>query len=154
MSDDTNLEEARAGAGDDADTGSSPDSSADDASSGEERADDARPGETDRPSVSTSAAPSVSGGSGAPAAEAARLNNRKVREGLVVSNGMERTAVVRTIDRVRHRRYNKTVRRHKHLYVHDPDNDLNVGDRVRVQETRPISKTKRWRVLQVLERAR
>jgi len=84
----------------------------------------------------------------------ARPNPRKVREGLVVSNAMDKTAVVATTDRVRHRRYNKTVQRTSKLFVHDESNDLNVGDRVRIQETRPLSKNKRWRVLEVLERAR
>ena len=79
---------------------------------------------------------------------------RKVREGLVTSNSMDRTAVVTVTERKRHRKYNKTMRRDKNLYVHDADNDLNVGDRVRVMETRPLSKTKRWRVVEVLERAR
>ncbi len=85
---------------------------------------------------------------------AARENARKVREGLVVSNKMDKTAVVEAIDRVRHRRYAKTVQRAKRLQVHDEDNTLNVGDRVRVQETRPLSKTKRWRLVEVLERAK
>lgn len=79
---------------------------------------------------------------------------RKVREGIVTSNKMERTAVVTVTERVRHPRYNKTLRQDKKLYVHDADNDLNVGDRVRIMETRPLSKTKRWRVVEVLERAR
>ncbi len=83
-----------------------------------------------------------------------RPNTRKVREGLVVSSGMDKTAVVATMDRVRHRRYNKTVQRTTKLFVHDEDNDLNVGDRVRVQETRPLSKNKRWRILEIVERAR
>ena len=83
-----------------------------------------------------------------------RPNPRKIREGLVVSTSMEKTAVVAIVDRVRHRRYNKTVQRTKKLFVHDSDNDLNVGDRVRIQETRPISKKKRWRILEILERAR
>jgi small subunit ribosomal protein S17 len=87
-------------------------------------------------------------------ATTARPNPRKVREGLVVSNGMDKTAVVAVTDRVRHRRYDKTVQRTTKLFVHDEANDLNVGDRVRVQETRPLSKNKRWRVLDVLERAR
>jgi small subunit ribosomal protein S17 len=84
----------------------------------------------------------------------ARSNPRKVREGLVVSTGMEKTAVVAVTDRVRHRRYNKTVQRTTKLYVHDEADDLNVGDRVRIQETRPLSKLKRWRLVDVLERAR
>ena len=84
----------------------------------------------------------------------ARPNPRKTREGLVVSTGMDKTAVVAVTDRVRHRRYDKTVRRTAKLYVHDEANDLNVGDRVRIQETRPLSKLKRWRLVDVLERAR
>jgi len=87
-------------------------------------------------------------------ATATRPNPRKVREGLVVSNAMDKTAVVAVTDRVRHPRYDKTVQRTTKLFVHDETNDLNVGDRVRVQETRPLSKNKRWRVLDVLERAR
>ena len=67
---------------------------------------------------------------------------------------MEKTAVVAIVDRVRHRRYNKTVQRTKKLFVHDGENDLNVGDRVRIQETRPLSKRKRWRLVEILERAR
>ncbi len=79
---------------------------------------------------------------------------RKVREGLVASTGMDKTIVVRVVDRVRHPRYAKTVQRTKRLYVHDEQNDARPGDRVRVQETRPLSKLKRWRLLEVLERAR
>ena len=88
------------------------------------------------------------------AAPAATRNSRKSREGVVASASMDRTAVVVVTEQVRHRRYNKTVRRHKRLYVHDQDNDLRVGDRVRVAETRPLSKLKRWRLVQILERAR
>ena len=79
---------------------------------------------------------------------------RKVREGVVVSNGMDKTVVVAVIERVRHRKYNKFVLQTKKLYAHDEANDVNVGDKVRVMETRPLSKTKRWRVVEVLERAR
>jgi small subunit ribosomal protein S17 len=85
---------------------------------------------------------------------APQRNARKVREGIVTSNRMDRTAVVTVTERVRHPRYNKTMQRNKKLYVHDEANDLNVGDRVRVMETRPLSKLKRWRVVEVLERAR
>jgi small subunit ribosomal protein S17 len=88
------------------------------------------------------------------ATETTRPNPRKVREGLVVSTKMDKTAVVATTDRVRHRRYAKTMQRTTKLYVHDEANDLNVGDRVRVQETRPLSKLKRWRLVEVVERAR
>jgi small subunit ribosomal protein S17 len=79
---------------------------------------------------------------------------RKVREGVVVSSGMDKTAVVAVIERVRHPKYNKTVLQTTKLYVHDEANDVSVGDRVRVMETRPLSKTKRWRITDVLERAR
>ncbi|WP_419918672.1 30S ribosomal protein S17 [Candidatus Poriferisocius sp.] len=85
---------------------------------------------------------------------ASRPNGRKVREGMVVSVAMDKTAVVASTSHARHRRYNKTVQRTTNLYVHDEANQLAVGDRVRVQETRPLSKTKRWRLLEVLERAR
>ena len=83
-----------------------------------------------------------------------RDNARKVREGIVVSDKMDKTAVVETVDRVRHHRYAKTVQRNKKLHVHDEENTLNVGDRVRVQETRPLSKNKRWRLVEILERAK
>ena len=83
-----------------------------------------------------------------------RPNRRKVREGTVVSTKMDKTAVVSVVERVRHPRYAKTVQRTKRLYVHDADNDVRVGDRVRVAETRPYSKLKRWRVVEVTERAR
>ena len=79
---------------------------------------------------------------------------RTVREGIVTSDKMDKTAVVTVTERVRHPKYNKTLQRAKKLYVHDESNDLNIGDRVRVMETRPLSKQKRWRVVEVLERAR
>ena len=79
---------------------------------------------------------------------------RKVREGIVSSNKMDRTIVVEVIERVRHPKYNKFVMRTKKLYAHDEANDANIGDRVRVMETRPLSKTKRWRVVEILERAK
>ena len=87
-------------------------------------------------------------------AEETRPNRRKTREGLVVSNAMEKTAVVTVTDRVRHPRYGKTVQRTSRLYVHDETNDVRVGDRVRVAETRPLSRSKRWRIVEVLERAK
>jgi len=83
-----------------------------------------------------------------------RANPRKVREGLVVSAKMDKTVVVAVVDRVQHRRYGKTLQRTKRLYAHDEANDAREGDRVRVSETRPLSKQKRWRVVEVLERAR
>jgi len=86
--------------------------------------------------------------------EAEPRKARKVREGTVTSAGMDKTVVVTVTERVRHARYNKFVLRTKKLYVHDEANDAGVGDKVRVMETRPLSKTKRWRVVEVLERAR
>ncbi len=83
-----------------------------------------------------------------------RINRRKVREGLVVSDSMDATVVVAVVERVRHPRYGKTVQRTKRLYVHDGEGEAKVGDRVRVTETRPLSKLKRWRLTEVLERAR
>jgi small subunit ribosomal protein S17 len=67
---------------------------------------------------------------------------------------MDKTAVVAVIERVRHPKYNKFVLQTKKLYAHDEGNDVSVGDRVRVMETRPMSKTKRWRLTDVLERSR
>ena len=89
-----------------------------------------------------------------PTETAARGNRRKVREGLVVSTSMEKTAVVAVTERVRHAKYAKTVQRTRKLYAHDEENQASTGDRVLVAETRPISKTKRWRLVEVLERAR
>jgi small subunit ribosomal protein S17 len=83
-----------------------------------------------------------------------RHNGRKIREGLVVSDAMQSTIVVAIVERTRHPRYGKTVQRTKKLYVHDAEDTAKVGDRVRVQETRPLSKLKRWRLTEVVERAR
>ena len=92
--------------------------------------------------------------SNAAGAQDVRPNARKVREGIVASAAGDKTAIVEIIERVRHPRYFKTVQKTKRLHVHDENNDVRVGDRVRVQETRPLSKLKRWRLLEVLERAR
>jgi small subunit ribosomal protein S17 len=87
-------------------------------------------------------------------ATTADRGRRKVRVGVVVSDAMDKTVVVR-IDRVvRHPLYGKTIRRSSKLAAHDEANDANVGDTVRVTETRPVSKTKRWRVVEVVERAK
>lgn len=83
-----------------------------------------------------------------------RTNRRKVREGTVVSDVMQATVVVAVVERVRHPRYGKTVQRTKRLYVHDEKDEAKLGDRVRVIETRPLSKLKRWRLVEILERAR
>jgi small subunit ribosomal protein S17 len=83
-----------------------------------------------------------------------RSNSRKVREGIAVSVKMDKTVVVAVVDRVRHRRYQKTMQRTKRLYAHDEANDVRECDRVRIAETRRTSKQKRWRIVEVLERAR
>ena len=86
--------------------------------------------------------------------QATDRKNRKMREGLVVSNKMDKTAVVAVVERVRHAKYGKFMMRTKKLYAHDETNDVNIGDRVSVMETRPLSKNKRWRIVEVLERAK
>jgi small subunit ribosomal protein S17 len=88
------------------------------------------------------------------AAPAQGRGRRKVREGIARSVAMDKTVVVEVIERVRHPRYGKTVQRSRHLYVHDEANEARSGDRVRVAETRPLSKTKRWRLVEIVERAR
>jgi small subunit ribosomal protein S17 len=79
---------------------------------------------------------------------------RKVRTGVVVSDAMDQTVVVRISSQVRHPMYGKTVRRSTKLNAHDEGQEAHVGDTVRIVETRPLSKTKRWRVVEVVERAR
>ena len=87
-------------------------------------------------------------------AESVDRNNRKVREGQVTSDGMDKTAVVTVTTRKPHPKYRKTVAKSTKLYVHDEENTLNVGDQVRIAETRPLSKLKRWRIVEILERAK
>jgi small subunit ribosomal protein S17 len=84
----------------------------------------------------------------------ATRGSRKVREGIVVSSSMQKTIVVAVTERVRHRLYRKTVQQTRKFYVHDEENDARVGDRVRMMETRPLSKTKHWRLTEIVERAR
>ena len=79
---------------------------------------------------------------------------RKVREGLVVSDKMDKTVVVEVEDRVKHPLYGKVMRRTNKLKAHDEQNTAGVGDRVLLMETRPLSATKRWRVVRVLEKAK
>ena len=86
--------------------------------------------------------------------ETVQRNSRKTREGLVVSDKMDKTVVVTVEDRVKHALYGKVMRRTSKLKAHDEQNDCGVGDRVLIMETRPLSATKRWRVVQVLERAK
>jgi small subunit ribosomal protein S17 len=87
--------------------------------------------------------------SGAPA-----RGYRKVREGLVVSDRMDKTVVVEVEDRVKHPKYGKVIRRTKKYKAHDGENACGVGDRVRLMEVRPLSATKRWRVSEILEKAK
>ena len=81
-------------------------------------------------------------------------NRRKSREGLVVSDKMDKTIVVSVEDRVKHALYGKVLRRTSKLKVHDEQNECGVGDRVLIMETRPLSATKRWRLVRVLEKAK
>jgi small subunit ribosomal protein S17 len=81
-------------------------------------------------------------------------NQRKVREGLVVSDKMDKTIVVAVEDRVKHALYGKVLRKTSRLKAHDETNQCGIGDRVRIMETRPLSATKRWRLVEVLEKAK
>lgn len=83
----------------------------------------------------------------------AKRATRKVRVGRVVSDAMDKTIVVAVESMVRHPLYGKTIRRTMKLYAHDEDNQCGVGDLVKVMETRPLSKTKRWRLVEVVEKA-
>jgi small subunit ribosomal protein S17 len=84
----------------------------------------------------------------------AARNQRKVREGLVVSDKMNKTIVVEVEDRVKHPLYGKVLRRTSKLKVHDEQNACGIGDRVMIMETRPLSATKRWRLVEILEKAK
>ena len=81
-------------------------------------------------------------------------NQRKVREGLVVSDKMDKTIVVAVEDRVKHALYGKVLRKTSRLKAHDEQNVAGIGDRVQIMETRPTSATKRWRLVQVVEKAK
>ena len=81
-------------------------------------------------------------------------NRRKVREGMVVSDKMDKTVVVEVEDRVKHPLYGKVMRRTSKLKAHDEQNACGIGDRVLLMETRPLSATKRWRVVEILEKAK
>jgi len=108
---------------------------------------------TEAQAPATPAAPAQTTDADAAAAEKSR-GERKVRTGVVVSEKMDKTVLVRIQQVVRHRSYGKTVRRSSKLAAHDEANDAHVGDTVRLMETRPLSKTKRWRVVEVVERAK
>ena len=81
-------------------------------------------------------------------------NTRKVREGLVISDKMDKTVVVVVEDRVKHPLYGKVLRRTSKLKAHDEQNSAGIGDRVRLMDTRPLSATKRWRLVEILEKAK
>ena len=81
-------------------------------------------------------------------------NLRKTRTGKVVSNKMQKTVVVAVEDHVKHPLYNKIVKRTYKLKAHDENNECNIGDTVKVMETRPLSKDKRWRLVEIVERAK
>ena len=86
--------------------------------------------------------------------ETADRNDRKTRQGYVVSDKMDKTVVVEVEDRVKHALYGKVLRRSSKINVHDEANAAGVGDRVLIMETRPLSATKRWRVVEILEKAK
>jgi small subunit ribosomal protein S17 len=86
--------------------------------------------------------------------ETERNSFRKTREGLVISDKMNKTVVVAVEDRVKHALYGKVIRRTNKLKAHDETNQVGIGDRVLIMETRPLSASKRWRVVEVLERAK
>jgi small subunit ribosomal protein S17 len=88
------------------------------------------------------------------AADEEARGRRKVREGLVVSDKMEKTIVVAVEDRVKHAKYGKVIRRTSKLKAHDEQNTAGIGDRVLLMETRPLSATKRWRLVEILEKAK
>jgi small subunit ribosomal protein S17 len=87
----------------------------------------------------------------APAIAEARRNLRKTRVGEVVSNTMDKTIVVRSVTRVPHQKFGKIVKHVKKFYVHDEKNEAKVGDRVSIMESRPLSRLKRWRLVEVLK---
>jgi small subunit ribosomal protein S17 len=87
-------------------------------------------------------------------AAAAPRTQRKTREGLVVSDKMDKTVIVEVEDRVKHALYGKVLRRTRKLQAHDEQNACGMGDRVTLMETRPLSRTKRWRVVEILEKAK
>ncbi len=88
----------------------------------------------------------------APASTAAERSNRKERVGEVIANKMAKTIIVRVERRFPHPKFKKVVTGYKKFYAHDEKSEAKVGDRVRIQETRPLSKTKRWRLVEIVER--
>jgi small subunit ribosomal protein S17 len=103
--------------------------------------------------VSATDAKTAQPSSGQSQADEDARNRRKIREGYVVSDKMDKTVVVEVEDRVKHRLYKKVIRRTKKFKAHDENNECGIGDRVSLMETRPLSATKRWRVVEILEKA-
>jgi small subunit ribosomal protein S17 len=106
--------------------------------------------ETPSPAEAPASAPTTTEAS----APAEQRGERKMRTGVVVSEKMDKTVLVAVRQVVRHATYGKTVRRSSKLAAHDEANDAHLGDTVRLMETRPLSKTKRWRVVEIIERAK
>lgn len=81
-------------------------------------------------------------------------NNRKTRVGVVTSNKMDKSIVVSIVDNVKHPTYGKIIKRTVKIHAHDENNECGIGDKVEVMETRPLSKTKRWRLVEIIEKAK
>ncbi len=108
---------------------------------------------SEQPEVTTTDENTASASTAGPAPAVKARGDRKTREGMVVSDKMEKTIVVELEDRVKHPRYSKVIRRTTKVKAHDENGTAGVGDRVLLAETRPLSATKRWRLVSVLERA-
>jgi small subunit ribosomal protein S17 len=108
---------------------------------------------SEQPEVTTTDDNTASASTAGPAPAVKARGDRKTREGMVVSDKMEKTIVVELEDRVKHPRYSKVIRRTTKVKAHDENGTAGVGDRVLLAETRPLSATKRWRLVSVLERA-
>jgi small subunit ribosomal protein S17 len=117
-------------------------------------APDAGRGRADAPDAGRGRADAPDAGRGRADAPDAGRGRRKVRDGYVVSDKMDKTVVVVVEDHVKHRLYGKVLRQTSRLKAHDENNSAAVGDRVRVMESRPISATKRWRLVEILEKAK
>src|SRR3954470_3654768 len=104
----------------------------------------------DQETSTTTASPAAPGASAPPATH--RRGSRKTRTGQVISSTMDKTIVVRTVTRVPHPKFGKIVKQMKKFYAHDEQNQAKAGDTVRIMETRPISKLKRWRLVEVVQK--
>jgi len=101
---------------------------------------------------STATPPPVPGANTASAPVTSDRGSRKTRTGEVISSGMNKTIIVRSVTRVPHPKFGKIVKQQKKFYAHDEENKAKTGDTVRIMETRPLSKLKRWRLLEVLQK--